>query len=333
MSFYFVDRIFSYKSGKKIRGIKSVTRNESFYYPLTNHHRVLSPAVVSEALAQLGSWLMLVSTDFKSRSVLLSGESTEYMGVCRQGDVIELEVEIISWQDEVVVSKSTAKVGDRVIQQTSEARGYLLDASELTDEDMDRQQFAKLYRPENMFTPAHQTTFTTNSFWRNNFQKNAIRFIDSVHKDNDERRIRAYKNFSLVEPFFASHFPNKPVVPGVILMTLVGEACQFFVKTNIDLNFESEVLVPRKTYDVRFRKFVEPGDQCEVDLSLISVEPETGLYTIKALIFADGKLVMQAKMDLERFDRQKVEAFLIDEMPDKLLGNFGAEKPSSSNNL
>ena len=77
MTFQYVDRILNLEKAKSIRGLKNVTRSESFFYLLPDGRRILSHAVVSESLAQLGSWLNMVTSDFKQRPVLLGDDKTD----------------------------------------------------------------------------------------------------------------------------------------------------------------------------------------------------------------------------------------------------------------
>jgi len=76
VTFLFVDRIFSIEPGKSIHAMKNATRNEGFYYWMPNGKRVLSPAVITEALAQAGAWLKMATFDFKKRPVLLADDIT-----------------------------------------------------------------------------------------------------------------------------------------------------------------------------------------------------------------------------------------------------------------
>src|SRR5687768_6424137 len=99
MSFHFVDRIDEFVPRRMIRGVKNVTRNEGLFYWLPNGQRVLSPAVVTEALCQLGGWLKMASTDFQRRPVLLGDELSTYHGVVEAGDQLELYVETVEFGD------------------------------------------------------------------------------------------------------------------------------------------------------------------------------------------------------------------------------------------
>ena len=298
MSFLFVDRIFEYEAGKSIRGIKNVTRNESFFYWLPDGKRVLSPAVVTEAVAQLGAWLNIVTSDFQKRVVLLADEMTTYEGIVSAGDQIDLFVDIIDLDDDVVVTKSRAEVRGEVVLDVQCCRGYLLPLSDFSDPNLVRLQFNNLYRPELSYQRALPEGYKPLSPFAGLKVMEGLRFVDGIVEHQPGKRIVGFKNFSSCEPYFSEHFPRKPIVPGVLIMTFMGEVCQYLVKNDIYQPQREKALVPTFIKDVRFRKFVEPGDQCILTAEVIegSFEKDGDDVVIRASIMANDKRVMQAKM-------------------------------------
>jgi 3-hydroxymyristoyl/3-hydroxydecanoyl-(acyl carrier protein) dehydratase len=298
MSFHFVDRIYDYKPREYIRGVKNVTRNEGLFYWLPTGHRVLSPAVVTEALCQLGGWLKMVSTDFTMRPVLLGDELSTYHGIVEAGSQIDLYVEVVDFQDDVVVTKGHAKVDGQLILSGDAARGYMLPLKDFDDPERVRRQFAALYRPDlaqvTRIGPEAQRlkgVAGPGTF-------DALRFIDGVLEHQPGIKVVAYKNFASCEPYFATHFPYKPCVPGVMLLTFMGEVCQYLVKDRIDAPLRAKALIPVFNRNVRFRKFVEPGDQCRLEATLVSgdISAHDAEVVVKATIFANDNRVMQAEL-------------------------------------
>jgi 3-hydroxymyristoyl/3-hydroxydecanoyl-(acyl carrier protein) dehydratase len=298
VTFLFVDRIFEYEPHKSIRGIKNVTRNEGFFYWLPNGQRVLSPAVITEALAQLGSWLKIVSVDFTKRPVLLADEITTYHDFVQVGDQVDLFVDILSFEDDVVVTRSRAEVRDRPILTVSCCRGYMLPIEDFSDPAEVRKSFQNLYRPEfkNVSRISDDYTRIPAIAGRQSFE--ALRFIDGLIEHVPHSKVIGFKNFTNCEPYFKDHFPRRPVVPGVLLMTFMGEVCQYLIKDELDVPLRSRALIPLYIQNVRFRKFVEPGDQC-----VLKAEVKAGDATrngeeilVTASIFANDKRVMTAEM-------------------------------------
>ncbi len=299
MSFHFVDRIYDYEPRKYIRGIKNVTRNEDLFYWMPTGHRVLSPAVVTEALCQLGGWLKMASTDFRRRPVLLADERSTYSGIVEAGQQLELYVEVIDFsEDDVVVTKGHASVNGQVVLSGEATRGYMLPLSDFDDPVRVRKQWESLYRPELKNVSRVPDTATRFKGVAGPGTFDMLRFIDGVIHHEPYKKVSAFKNFAACEPYFATHFPYKPCVPGVMLLTFMGEVCQYLVKEDLDAPVRSRVLVPTFNENVRFRKFVEPGDQCTMEATVISGDAskhDTDIV-VRAVISANDTRVMQADL-------------------------------------
>ncbi len=300
MQFYFVDRIFEIVPQKSIIGLKNVTRNEGFFYWLPNGQRVLSPAVVTEALCQLGGWLKIVNSNFEKRPVLLADELTEYHGMVSAGDQIELKVAILEMNDDVVVTKGTACVNGKPVLTGHQCRGYLLPLKDFDDPERVRKQFDNLYKP-NFSLPKISPEGKTLPAIAGKSTFESLRYIDGVLEHIPGKKIRCFKNVAACEPYFVAHFPRKPCVPGVILLTFLGESCQYLVRDSLDAPVREKALIPTFIRNVRFRKFVEPGDHCILECTLLEgdLSKHQQDIVIKSTIFANDQRVMQAEMGFQ----------------------------------
>jgi 3-hydroxyacyl-[acyl-carrier-protein] dehydratase len=96
-----------------------------------------------------------------------------------------------------------------------------------------------------------------------------ILLIDRVLDYSENKSLTAIKNVSVNEPFFQGHFPHRPVMPGVLILEAMAQACAI-------LTFKSKNTVPGSDsvyYFVgidkaRFKKPVEPGDQLKITVSM-----------------------------------------------------------------
>jgi len=92
--------------------------------------------------------------------------------------------------------------------------------------------------------------------------------IDRVLVFTKDESLTAIKNVTINEPFFQGHFPNRPVMPGVLMIEAMAQACAI-------LSFKSMDTLPSKNsifYFVgidkaRFKRPVEPGDQLVINVS------------------------------------------------------------------
>ena len=119
--------------------------------------------------------------------------------------------------------------------------------------------------------------------------------IDRVTNLEVGKSLTAIKNVTFNEPHFAGHFPDQPIMPGVLIIEALAQA------TGI-LAFKSEVGKPQtgQIYmlvgvdKVRFKKMVEPGDQLEIYAEIITVKRGIWKFNCKASV--EGKLVTSAEI-------------------------------------
>lgn len=117
-------------------------------------------------------------------------------------------------------------------------------------------------------------------------------FIDKVESLVLGKSIVAVKNVSFGDNFFLGHFPQEPVMPGVIqIEALAQAACILIAKS-----FPAEAQGKRPAFagidDARFRRAVRPGDILKLHVELESFR--RGFATVKAQAQVDGKVVSEA---------------------------------------
>jgi UDP-N-acetylglucosamine acyltransferase len=120
--------------------------------------------------------------------------------------------------------------------------------------------------------------------------------VDKVVEHEPGKRIVAIKNVTSNEEFFNGHFPENPVMPGVLQLEALAQAAGLMMAgTQTDLG-EKKLVLFGGANDVRFRKPVLPGDTLELVVELIKVK---GPF-IKALGKANvaGELACEAEITL-----------------------------------
>jgi len=86
--------------------------------------------------------------------------------------------------------------------------------------------------------------------------------VDRVLELDKGKRIKALKNVTMNEPFFAGHFPNRPVMPGVMMLEALAQASAILAFDNVDVRPDDNTVFYFVGIDnARFKKPVEPGDQ------------------------------------------------------------------------
>ncbi len=121
--------------------------------------------------------------------------------------------------------------------------------------------------------------------------------VDRVIESEGGTRQVALKNVSVNEPFFQGHFPDYPVMPGVLQIEAIAQAAGLMV-----LNGDSGLNDSVKEFDTilmsvdgaKFRRIVKPGDQLKIETKLVS--HRRNMAKITGLITVDGETATEATM-------------------------------------
>lgn len=118
--------------------------------------------------------------------------------------------------------------------------------------------------------------------------------VDKIISMNLPSDIVGLKNVTINEPFFQGHFPERPVMPGVMMlegMAQVGGIMAFYANPE---NIGTKLLFFAGIDKARFRKPVVPGDQIIYKLELIKQKRSIMVMSGKA--YVDDQLVAQAEL-------------------------------------
>ncbi|MCF8228532.1 MAG: bifunctional UDP-3-O-[3-hydroxymyristoyl] N-acetylglucosamine deacetylase/3-hydroxyacyl-ACP dehydratase [Bacteroidales bacterium] len=118
-------------------------------------------------------------------------------------------------------------------------------------------------------------------------------FIDKILEMTDTRVV-GLKNVTMNETFFVGHFPNEPVMPGVIQIEAMAQ-CGGVLVLNPYPDPENYTTLFLKIENVKFRKIVVPGDTIVFDLELIS-PVRRGIAHMSGKAYVGNHVVMEAQM-------------------------------------
>lgn len=91
--------------------------------------------------------------------------------------------------------------------------------------------------------------------------------IDRVTEVDPGKTLTALKNISINEPFFAGHFPHRPVFPGVLMLECIAQASAILASIMIEAKASKKHSYLFAGIDkARFKRPVEPGDQLQIDV-------------------------------------------------------------------
>ena len=108
-------------------------------------------------------------------------------------------------------------------------------------------------------------------------------------------RLRALKNVTINEPFFQGHFPGHPVMPGVLIIESLAQACGLLVQMSRKHDPEVHALYYLvKVDNAKFTQIVGPGDQLILEVELKRMIRSMGLFHGRAMVA--GKVVAEAEL-------------------------------------
>ncbi len=121
-----------------------------------------------------------------------------------------------------------------------------------------------------------------------------ILLVDRVLELTPHESIKALKNVTINEPFFQGHFPQRPVMPGVLIIEALAQAAAL-------LTFSEEQKDPGNSLyyfvgidGARFKRVVEPGDQLILNVKFQRYI--RGIWKFTASAEVDGKVAAEAEL-------------------------------------
>lgn len=119
--------------------------------------------------------------------------------------------------------------------------------------------------------------------------------VDRVLEHNVGKSVLAIKNVSYNEPFFQGHFPNVPVMPGVLILEALAQASGILALSNPEWRPDNESLYLFVGIDkARFKRQVGPGDQLTLDVQIIRNKRGYGVFDATASV--DGEIAATAEL-------------------------------------
>jgi 3-hydroxyacyl-[acyl-carrier-protein] dehydratase len=115
--------------------------------------------------------------------------------------------------------------------------------------------------------------------------------IDRVLELVRMKSIVALKNVTITEPFFQGHFPEKPIMPGVLIVEAIAQAGGLLLLTEVP-NRDEMLMVFTGIEKARFRRPVVPGDQLRIEVVVRAWRMTAARLEGKA--YVDGKVAAEA---------------------------------------
>ena len=119
-----------------------------------------------------------------------------------------------------------------------------------------------------------------------------ICYIDYVDELVPEEKITATKNVTINESFFRGHFPNNPVMPGVLIIETLAQAASILILKSP--HFYKKTAYLGAIHKARFRQMVRPGDVLKLNVVMKKVRSSMGIVETQALV--NDKIACNAEL-------------------------------------
>ena len=125
--------------------------------------------------------------------------------------------------------------------------------------------------------------------------------VDRITEIVPNESVHAYKNVTFNEPFFLGHFPNNPVMPGVLILEALAQAGGVMVLHSMEREqWQGKMFLFTAIDKTRFRSKVVPGDRLDLEARL--VRQKLMLWKLACVAKVDGKMVAEAELTAAMID-------------------------------
>ncbi len=116
--------------------------------------------------------------------------------------------------------------------------------------------------------------------------------IDTIEEMEPGKRAVGKKCVSYNEPYFAGHFPQEPVMPGVLIIEALAQVGAVAILSQPEWKGKTAYFAAIK--EAKFKGKVVPGDVLTLETEIVKVKGPIGVGSAKA--YVDGKVVAQAEL-------------------------------------
>ena len=127
--------------------------------------------------------------------------------------------------------------------------------------------------------------------------------VDRVLEYEAGKRLLAVKNVTINEPFFTGHFPQRPVMPGVLILEALAQAAALLAFETLDLKPDDKTVYYFAAIDnARFKRPVEPGDQLILDVEVTRMKANIWKFQGRARVGEDLAVEAELMLAMRRVD-------------------------------
>jgi 3-hydroxyacyl-[acyl-carrier-protein] dehydratase len=108
--------------------------------------------------------------------------------------------------------------------------------------------------------------------------------VDRAEQYRPSQSIVGIKNVTMNEPFFVGHFPNNPVMPGVLIIESLAQAGAVLMSKSLDADIEGKTIFFMTLDNCRFRQPVRPGDVLRLEVEVLKARSKLFKFQGRAMV-------------------------------------------------
>lgn len=133
-------------------------------------------------------------------------------------------------------------------------------------------------------------------------QRPPFQMVEKVLELRDGEYAKGIKNVSINEPYFMGHFPDAPIMPGVLIVEALAQLCSVTIES--DGTDESKIYVLLKADEFKFIKPVLPGDVLTLEVTKIG--GGAGLVKFDCVAGVEGSVRAKGKLAFCSVDKESI---------------------------
>ena len=133
-------------------------------------------------------------------------------------------------------------------------------------------------------------------------------FIDKVNVVVLGKSAEGIKNVTINEPFFQGHFPNQPIMPGVLIVEALAQTAAVLVSRTLNSIDNGRLVYFMSINNTKFRKLVKPGDNLSLRVNVI--QNRRNIWRFRGEAFVLTEIVTEADFTAMMVDPNTVKSKL-----------------------
>lgn len=293
MSFLFVDKIVELVEGEYIKGIKHISFDDPYLAQDKDKQLYFPPSLIGETLGQLAAWNAMSYLDFQYRPVAGIASGAKMLHKVKPGDTLVLESFINKLDEDAVEYHSEAKVNSTTVFRLESALGPMLPMEDFIAKDEVINHFHQLTQELGKAQSCDSLTQIDVSHWlgRSEVCANTHLDFDAVTEMQPGESLKAIKLVNRAAPYFADHFPRKPVLPMTVLLEAKMRLAAYFIEASQLGESISHCEIKR----AKMSEFVYPGSVLNCHLKVKSASPEQIVISFRSEVANKRVCIAEAR--------------------------------------